>query len=485
MKKLLAVLMVLTLALGLIGTAAADEVVTLKVLARTSDLTANQPGIDVLNEKLEKAIGVRLEWYNQASSGYPDFVNNMLQTWEPEDVYDLIYVQSTSINPMYLGKDLETLVDMTELVENSTYIKAAMEKDAIFAAQFASCPYLMWPSDVNQVLQFRTDALEACASWEAFQQKPDLAAYTQLLKELKAQGYDAAFTTQASLDYLLKTGVDSGFGITNTWLKNEDGTYTYCRVSENFLKELQWYRQLYVDGVLSKNWATDNWESMENSLYTGVVAGIAMKGGAYTVYYDNNTVTNYGEGAHLTILPPMVGENGEQCYAITSQKFDRGWCISSSSANVEKAFEVLDWMMSDEGRMFDLFGVEGTDYTVNEDGTLNLLCSSDSTSIYRIFDADVFGNIDVRKVATTGAKYWPDASFASAEMVAKYGKADNDFVIPDEHVINWTACESLWKEFATQYILGEKTDADWATFVETWHNYGGAAVEEYAEEVNE
>lgn len=481
MKKTLAILLVLALALSLVGPAVAEsEVVTLKILARTSDLTAYQPGIDALNAKLEAALGVRLEWYGQASSGYTDFVNNMLQTWEPEEVYDLIYVQGTAINPTYLGRDLETLVDMTELVAGSTYIKAAMDSDAIFKAQFESCPYLLWPSDVNQVLQFRTDALEACPSWEAFQQKPDQAAYTQLFTELMQQDpYTAAMTTQA-VSYLFKTGVDSGFGITSTWMKNEDGTYSYNRVTENFLKELQWWRELYVNGQLSVNWATDNWESMENSLYTGYVAGIAMKGGAYTVYYDNNTVTNYGEGAHLTILPPMVGPNGEQCYSITSQKFDRGWCISSSSANVQKAFDVLDWMLSDEGRMFDLFGMEGVDHTKNEDGTLNLLVSSDGSSIYRIFDSDVFGGIDVNAVATTGVKYWPDASFASAEMVAKYGAADNDFVIPDEHVINWTACESLWQEFATQYILGEKTDADWDAFVETWHSYGGGAVEEYA-----
>ena len=52
----------------------------------------------------------------------------------------------------------------------------------------------------------------------------------------------------------------------------------------------------------------------------------------------------------------------------------------------------------------------------------------------------------------------------------------NDFVIPEEYATAWTACESLWQEFATQYILGEKTDADWQTFVDTWNSYGGADV---------
>ena len=478
MKKALAILLALTLALGLCGPALAqEEVVTLKVLARTSDVSAYQDFIDALNEKLEAALNVRLEWIGQASSGYPDFVNNMLLTWDPEEVYDLIYIQGTAINAAYLGS-MDTLVDMTDLVASSTYLKPAMESNPILKAQFESCPYQLWPSSVNMCLQFRTDVLEACPSYAAFLEKPDQAAYTQLLSEIKAQGYEGALTTQG-IAYLFNTGTDAGFGITNTWMKQDDGSCLYSRVSDNFLDELKWWRQLYVDGVLHANFATDNWESMENALYTGKVAGIAMKGGAYTVYYDSNTVANYGEGAHITILPPMVSDAGEQQYKITSTRFDRGWCISSSSKHVDKAFAVLDYMMSDEGRKIDLFGLEGVDYTLNEDGTYNLLHNSSEMNIYRIFDADVFGNVDVQAV-TTGAPFWPDASFQSLAMVKEYGRADNDFVIPDEYATAWTACESLWQEFATQYILGEKTDADWQTFVDTWNSYGGADVAQYA-----
>ena len=479
MKKFLALALACILTLGLMGTAlAADDVTTLKVLVRTGDLTNYAPGIDALNEKLAQAgIKAKLEWIGQPSSGYPDFVNNMLLTWDENEVYDLIYVQGTAIDPGYLGS-LGLLVDMTDLLAASKNAKTVYDQNPILQAQFASCPYLMWPSQVNKVLQFRTDALKACPSYEAFLAKPDQEAYAKLFNELAAQSYEGALTTQG-IDYLFDTGIDGGFGITATWLKQEDGSCVYSRVSDNFLKELQWWRQLYVSGGLHANFATDNWESMENALYTGKVAGIAMKGGAYTVYYESNTVQNYGEDATLTILPPMVSENGDQQYKITSNKFDRGWVISTTCKDQQLAFDVLDFMLSEEGRKFDLFGLEGTDYTLNADGTYNLLVNSSETSIYRIFDSDVFGGIDVQAV-TTGVPYWPAPSFASSEMVAKYGKADNDFVIPEEYVTAWTACESLWKEFATQYILGEKTDADWQAFVDTWNSYGGSQVAAYA-----
>ena len=478
MKKVLALALAFLMAFGLMGAALADDVTTLKVLVRTGDLTAYQPGIDALNAKLADAgLKVKLEWIGQASSGYPDFVNNMLLTWDESEVYDLIYVQGTAIDPGYLGS-LGLLVDMTDLLANSANAKAIYDNDPILQAQFASCPYLMWPSQVNKVLQFRTDALKACPSWESFLANPDQAAYTALFNELAAQSYEGALTTQG-IDYLFDTGIDGGFGITATWLKQDDGSFVYSRVSDNFLKELQWWRELYVSGALHANFATDNWESMENALYTGKVAGIAMKGGAYTVYYETNTVQNFGEDASLTILPPMVSPEGAQQYKITSNKFDRGWVISTTCKDTQLAFDVLDFMLGEEGRKFDLFGVEGTDYTLNADGTYDLKVNSSETSIYRIFYSDVFGGIDVQAV-TTGVPYWPAPSFASSEMTAKYGKADNDFVIPEEFVTSWTACEALWKEFATQYILGEKTDADWQAFVDTWASYGGDQVAAYA-----
>ena len=478
MKKYLALTLALMMAFGLMGAALADDVTTLKVLVRTGDLTPYEPGIEALNAKLAEAgLNVKLEWIGQASSGYPDFVNNMLLTWDESEVYDLIYVQGTAIDPGYLGS-LGLLVDMTDLMAGSANAKGIYESDPILAAQFASCPYLLWPSQVNKVLQFRTDALKACPSYEAFLQNPDQAAYTALFNELAAQGYEGALTTQG-IDYLFDTGIDSGFGITSTWLKQEDGSYVYSRVSDNFLKELQWWRELYVSGALHANFATDNWESMENALYTGKVAGIAMKGGAYTVYYETNTVQNFGGDASLTILPPMVSPEGDQQYKITSNKFDRGWVISTTCKDTKLAFDVLDFMLGEEGRKFDLFGVEGTDYTMNADGTYDLKVNSSETSIYRIFDSDVFGGIDVQAI-TTGVPYWPAPSFESSALTKQYGKADNDFVIPEEYVTAWTACEGLWKEFATQYILGEKTDADWQAFVDTWNSYGGDQVAAYA-----
>ena len=480
MKRFLSLALACIMALGLAGTGlAAAEPTTISVLVRTGDLTPYAAWIETLNKALlDAGVGVQLKWYSQPSSGYPDFVNNMLLTWKADEIYDLIYIQGAAIDANYLGS-MGLLTDMTDLLANSTYAKGVYEASPILSAQFASCPFQLWPSTVNRCLQFRSDVLAKCPSYEGFLQSPTIENLTAVLREVKAQGFAGAMTING-IDYLFNTGVDSGFGITSTWMKQEDGSYRYNRVSDEFLAELTWWADMYKEGVLSANFATDNWESMENSLYTSIVAGIGMKGGAYTVYYDTNTVKNFNSEAALTILPPAMSADGDQQYNITANRFDRGWVISSTCKAPEKAFAVLDYMFSDAGRKLDLFGLEGTDYTVNADGTYSLIHNSSEINIYRILDADVFGNIDVPAFTAGGVPYWPAASFQSAAMMAKYGVADNDFVIPAEYATNWAACETLWREFATQFILGEKTTSDWAAYVDTWNSYGGAAVAQYA-----
>ena len=57
---------------------------------------------------------------------------------------------------------------------------------------------------------------------------------------------------------------------------------------------------------------------------------------------------------------------------------------------------------------------------------------------------------------------------------------DNAFVIPEEHIVNWDAAETKLAEFTADFVIGNKTEADWDAFVEEWNSVGGAAVTEYA-----
>lgn len=79
--------------------------------------------------------------------------------------------------------------------------------------------------------------------------------------------------------------------------------------------------------------------------------------------------------------------------------------------------------------------------------------------------------------------YWSDAAITSSEMAQTYMTTDNAFVIPDEYTISWDAAKSCVAEFTAEFVIGNKTEADWDAFVEEFNSVGGAAVTEYANEI--
>ncbi len=95
---------------------------------------------------------------------------------------------------------------------------------------------------------------------------------------------------------------------------------------------------------------------------------------------------------------------------------------------------------------------------------------------------ETFENFDLDAM-NPETPYWSDAAISSAEMMSTYATMDNAFVIPEEHIVNWDAAETKLAEFTADFVIGNKTEADWDAFVEEWNSVGGAAVTEYANTV--
>lgn len=92
--------------------------------------------------------------------------------------------------------------------------------------------------------------------------------------------------------------------------------------------------------------------------------------------YNSNQVAANGEGAALTVLPPAKGVS-QGYLPLDVSKESRGFAISAVSEHKDLAFEVLDFAVSEQGRILDLLGTEGTDYKI-EDGKYTLLPDHDN-----------------------------------------------------------------------------------------------------------
>lgn len=446
------------------------EVTTLRIVLKGISMEDERQRIwfENYNEALAEAgIAAKLEVVEMQSGTYSDNLALMLNSG---DIPDIIYFQGG--DQAFASQGI--LEDLTPYIENSKYVKDALED--FQKERLSNYPYLLFVTPaLTPVPVIRTDVLESCASAEEVLTDPTVENYTKLFEELM-EDHKAVWGLDGSLKGI-NAMFDQAFGLTSTWITDESGSYVYGRVSDQALEQLKYYAELYKKGMIDPDYLSANWEVKENDFYSNNTAIISGNQGAVIDLYNSNQIASNGEGAALTVLPPAKGE-AQGYLPLDVSKESRGFAISALSEHKDLAFEVLDFAVSEPGRILDLLGTEDADYTVN-DGVYTLLPAHDNW--YANF-FETFDNFDLSAMDPE-TPYWSDAALSSAEMTETYASLDNAFVIPDEHVVNWDAAETKLAEFTADFVLGNKTEADWDAFVEEWNSVGGAAVTEYANTV--
>ena len=148
-------------------------------------------------------------------------------------------------------------------------------------------------------------------------------------------------------------------------------------------------------------------------------------------------------------------------------KEERGRVISADSEVKEAAFAIFDFMASPEGRVLDLYGVEGFHYNIVDNKIVPIEGAPDW---YGVFYDSLIGleNIPYEADAPMG-----EAGLTSLDIASEYFLADNAVTLPSEYSAYWDAMISLFNEYAVDVIRGDKnTDSDWNAFVEAWNAAG-------------
>ena len=355
---------------------------TMVIKDHSPENKADADWIKLLNEELLKAgIGAQVELVAMQSGSYSTNLGLMLSGG---NIPDLIWFQGGDEEFALTQK---ILVDMTDYVENSVYMKDAMEEYQL--QRLENYPYLVYltPASVK-VPVMRSDVLDSLSIKDEFLANPTIDNYHKLFQELKAKGYEAVWTVPGDLSEINNT-FDQAFGLTSTWLKQEDGSYIYAPVSDQ-------------------------------------------------------------------------------------AKETRGMAISALSEHQDLAFQVLDFMCSPEGRFVEILGTEGNNYEVGEDGKITI------TNTWYVPMFNTLNNFDE---SVLSKPYYSDVAQSSLDMVNEYMSLDNDFAISSDLTVSWDAAQNVVSEFYADYIIGNKTDADWDAFVASFYEMGGQAVTDYANSV--
>mgnify|MGYP005791873975 CR=1 FL=1 len=414
---------------------------------------------------LEAGIGAQVELLAMQSGTYSTNLGLMLTGGT---IPDLIWFQGGDEEFALTQK---ILADLTPYVENSVYVKDAMEDYQL--ERLENYPYLLYVSPASvKVPVIRTDILDSLEIKDEFLADPTIDNYYKLFQELKEQGFNAAWTVAGDLAEINNT-FDQAFGLTTTWMEQEDGSYIYSGISDAAKEKLDFYKKLYEEGLLDSDYLTDTWETKENKFYNNEVAIVSGTQGATVGIYNDNQVAANGEGAALTVLPPAKGV--AQAYSPFSvAKETRGMAISALSENQALAFQVLEYILSPEGRFLELLGNEGQNWEYNDEGKVEI------TSTWYPFMFNTLENFDESAMAEP---YYSESAQDSLDMINEYMTMDNDFTIPSDLTTSWDAAQNVVAEFYANYIIGNNTEADWDAFVQNFYDMGGQAVTDYANTV--
>lgn len=451
----------LAVATGLGGAALAQDVPTVTILAQENPQDAEH--MARIEEGMAAAgTPVDIELIGLPSSGYADAMGLRLLSGE---IPDIMYFQGGDAE----FADQGILEDLRPWIEQSTYLKDALWPHNV--ERLENYPYLLYvfPARTKSPVM-RSDWLEELG----LEPPTNLDEWTALLRAISESDLDGngeqdtygiiAPENTEELDAIF----NQSFGVSSTWLQNEDGEWIHSRVSDAEREKLAYYQMLYAEGLLDPEYVTSNWEVKEDKFYTGRV-GVVMGTAGPVVDIYRTKMQEVNPGSDLVLLDPPDG-----LAATDVSKESRGYAIHAMSDNKEAAFAVLDFLASPEGQMIDRMGFEGQHYTVEGD-TYEVLPEM-GTWYPRFW--------------TVNPEYWQppvpllsDVGQASLEQGAEYFTPDNTFVWPSELAADIDAAEQYYRTSVFRFVSGEWPMDQWDQYVEGWYAAGGQAMTDHARTV--
>lgn len=232
-------------------------------------------------------------------------------------------------------------------------------------------PGFMYRQDIADELGLKIETLE------------DLDAAFAAVKEAYPDMTVCSFNCAHKFNWLFQQMGLRGGG----YVEAEDGTLQWWLEQDGLLelykKVNEWYRNGYIP---AENFAYQS----EDETKEVCVSGKVFANFGYDNHADNyNTAISVnGDDFRFNLVTDELSEN---CKQFNVGCGGRGLYITKSCENVEAAYKTLAYAYSDEGMKLLMWGIEGEDYTLDEEG-------------YPIFNYDFQGDNNV--LQPRGLKYW-------------------------------------------------------------------------------
>jgi putative aldouronate transport system substrate-binding protein len=243
---------------------------------------------------------------------------------------------------------------------------------------------------------------------------------------------------------------------------------------------LQVYKTMLDEGLMSKEFTTNNGNNLAQFVYSPKV-GTVQLGSSALLSVNKKLKAAVPEGEYINALSP-VGPDGKGGPMVGSPV--SFVMLINNKVPQDKAAAIVkffDWMQTEEGDKFFTYGLEGTDFTM-DNGKINYKFPQTPEEINReefhqhilwfINDKSIFK----REYMNPEAK--PVIDFVTKELV-KEGRSTISFDPPLESSTqnpDVGADSPFILEHITKMIYGKEPISDWPKVIEEWKKKGGDAV---------
>lgn len=335
-----------TLAATLLGSSAlAQDLRILTAVTGGKDAAEHE----LFVEELERHLGLDIEMIKPEA----DYNNVMFTSLASGEKFDLIYGDSSMI---------PTLVDQGAIIEVSDLIEASsvLSDETVIPAgewdlfDIDGAIYGV-PNKFEGGTQptVRQDWLDAWGMATPVTLE-DWRAYFEKAKE----EYDAYGLSTAGLydiqGFMSAAGVKAGYVM-------EDGKRTIPYATEAAAPVYDWFAELYRDGLLDPNFAT-NGSGDFRSLFMSDRAAAVTYWDAWVGLFNNiMTTENADTPFRAAGTSGVPGPDGE---VILRRGNASLWFIPANAGNVDNAVKFLEFWHSEPGYILGTLGIEGHDYNV-------------------------------------------------------------------------------------------------------------------------
>ncbi|MEF2246734.1 extracellular solute-binding protein [Paenibacillus sp. IITD108] len=270
--------------------------------------------------------------------------------------------------------------------------------------------------------------------------------------------------------------VFGAYGVLPPFWIERDGMIKQGLVLPETKEVLSILQSWYKEGLIDPEFPVTSDKQLEEKIVNSKV-GIANRT-AWIVDPTNAVQKGIKEltpSAELTILVPPTGPGGsglpEQSPGAKGLR-----AVSAKVKDPTKLAKLLNWTASDKadgGFMLTAYGVEGKDYTFDQESNLIIQTSSSSELVARGLSNPVqFIKVTDRR--------WSPKVVLDALKVSNDNTLSNALWVTVPAQLEYPDLVKLWEEYFIKIVTGEFSVDKWEELVQKYYSQGGKEIEEQA-----